>query len=69
MIRHDAAETVRFIAEIDLTGQGNWVQYQTFDVKPNQSFTHTFPQGFNASWFHLTSDKDVSSVTAALVYQ
>ena len=37
-------------AEVDVTGDGNWVVYRTFDVKSGVSTSHEFPEAFSAYW-------------------
>ena len=53
-------------AEIDITGNGNWATYQTFEVKDETKYT--FPDSFAAYWIRFTSDKDCTA-TATLVYK
>jgi hypothetical protein len=53
-------------AEIDITGNGDWAAYQTFEVKDQTKYT--FPDAFSAYWIRFTSDKECTA-TATLVYQ
>ncbi len=53
-------------AEIDITGNGDWATYQTFEVKDQTKYT--FPDAFSAYWIRFTSDKDCTA-TATLTYE
>lgn len=53
-------------AEIDITGNGDWAAYQTFEVKDQTKYT--FPDAFSAYWIRFRSDKDCTA-TATLVYE
>jgi hypothetical protein len=55
-------------AQIDIHGDGTWVDYQTFSLKKGETTTHEFPQAFSAYWIRFTSDKDTTA-TAKLNYQ
>ena len=56
-------------AQIDLTGNGDWVDYQSFTIQDiNQEATHTFPAHFQAYWIRFTSDRDTTA-TALLFYR
>jgi hypothetical protein len=55
-------------AEIDLTGDGNWVTYQTFPVKAGSPVEHAFPDGFSAYWIRFKSGQD-ATVSAQLDYR
>jgi hypothetical protein len=55
-------------AEIDLTGDGKWVTYQTFTVKAGAPVEHAFPDGFSAYWIRFKSGQD-ATVSAQLDYR
>jgi len=55
-----------FTAEIDITGNGDWATYKTFEVKDQTKYT--FPDAFSAYWIRFISDKDCTA-TATLVYE
>ena len=63
-----ADKAVTLTAEIDLTGEGRWAVYQTFEVKPDAATTHTFPEEFQAYWIRFKSSEDCTA-TAQLVYE
>ena len=53
-------------AEIDITGNSDWVTYMSFKVDGKAD--HTFPDSFSAYWIRFRSDKDCTA-TATLVYK
>ncbi|MCW1922073.1 hypothetical protein OKA05_05880 [Luteolibacter arcticus] len=55
-------------AEIDISGDGNWVTYQSFKVTVGKPLAHEFPDAFSAYWIRFTSDKG-AKVTAQLDYR
>ena len=55
-------------AEIDLSGDGKWVTYQSFPVKAGTPLKHDFPNGFSAYWIRFQSDKE-ATVGAQLEYR
>jgi hypothetical protein len=66
-LSHQARETVRMRLEVDLTGTGKWVTYDTFVVPAGQSVKHRFPDGYQAYWLRVVSDVSTTA-TAWLVY-
>ncbi len=65
---HNAAKTVRFQLEIDISGTGNWVAFRSVDVPANQETEFLFPNGFAAYWIRLTADLDCEA-TAEFLYE
>jgi hypothetical protein len=63
-----ADKSVTLTAEIDLTGEGRWVTYQAFEVKPGEETTHTFPEEFQTYWIRFTAS-EACTATAQLVYE
>jgi len=55
-------------AEIDLTGDGNWVSYRRFEVSAGRPLVHEFPEAFSAYWIRFTIAKDAKA-TAQLDYR
>ena len=55
-------------AEIDLSGRGHWVTYQTFPVKAGTPMEHAFPDGFSAYWIRFKSGED-ATISAQLDYR
>lgn len=61
-----SATPTKITIEVDITGNGDWMTYQTVDLK--EEFTHPFPAGFQAYWIRFTSSHDTTA-TAQLVYE
>lgn len=57
-----------FTAEVELTGDSNWVRHATFRVKEGETLEHPFPDAFSAYWIRFTADQD-STVSAQLTYK
>ncbi|MCB0667181.1 MAG: hypothetical protein KDC80_15240 [Saprospiraceae bacterium] len=66
-LTHDLNVTVTFTAEVNPVGHGPWVQYKTFEVGPNEEFSFTFPDYFQARWIRFKVDK-ACAATAWLTY-
>ncbi len=58
----------RITAEIDISGDGNWVAGETFDVKAGEVLKHVFPDAFSAYWIRFRSSEKCVA-TAQLVYE
>ncbi len=67
-LSHRSAAEVTFTIEADPTGDGDWVKYSQFVVKPGEKFTHLFPKSFPARWIRITADKNTAA-TAWLEYK
>jgi hypothetical protein len=67
-LSHDAAETVTMRVEVDPTGEGLWMKYRSFEVKPGATTEHPFPASFHAHWARVVADKPCSA-TAWLTYE
>jgi hypothetical protein len=55
-------------AEIDISGDGNWVSYRKFEAGAEKPVTHEFPGAFSAYWIRFKCDED-AKVTAQLDYR
>ncbi|MCC6232084.1 MAG: hypothetical protein IT580_05540 [Verrucomicrobiales bacterium] len=66
-LSHDASETVRITVELDLTGDGFWVPYRTFDVGAGRGLTHRFPAACGAYWVRTVADR-ACRATATFTY-
>ncbi|MDR1745731.1 MAG: hypothetical protein LBR49_00445 [Tannerella sp.] len=62
-LSHKSPETVNFTLEIDPTGDGEWIEYQSFVVKANEIFKHDFPAAFQARWIRFKTDKSTIATT------
>jgi hypothetical protein len=54
-LSHDAAQPVVIHVEVDITGDGDWQPYRTFNVKKGEKAEHLFPNGFSAYWVRVKS--------------
>lgn len=66
-LTHDSSKPISFRVEVDITGTGKWVAYQTLNVAAGQTLEHHFPDSFSAYWVRLTSDQECKA-TAQLLY-
>ena len=62
----DKDATIRI--EVDPTGNGDWMEYRTEQVKADTPCTYQFPKEFQARWIRFVSDTD-ATVTAWLEYK
>lgn len=67
-LSHLSDKEVIFNVEIDPTGDGIWMGYDSFSVKPGEKFIHCFPETFQARWIRFSVNKD-TSVTTWLEYK
>lgn len=67
-LSHGGKQEVTFTIEVDPTGCGDWMVYQTPTVKAGESWKHIFPKEFQARWIRFTANKDVKA-TAWLEYK
>ena len=67
-LSHKSSETVKFTVEVDPTGNGKWMTYAKYDVKPGETFTYQFPDGFQSRWIRFSVDKNCQA-TALLNYR
>lgn len=65
-LSHQSENAVEFAVEVDITGEGDWQEYKRFMVKPAETFTHTFEEGYNAYWVRIRSMTDT---TASATFQ
>lgn len=65
---HKGGKNVTIKVEVDPTGNGNWMEYASYTVKPGDKYKHTFPEGFQARWIRFISDTD-SNISACLEYK
>jgi len=67
-LSHRSERAVRVRVQIDVSGDGHWFDYQTFDVAPGDSVRHEFPRGFDAYWLRIQTESDAVA-TAWLTYE
>jgi hypothetical protein len=66
-LSHTSAEPVRIRVEVDLTGNGQWVTYRSFEVAAGQTTTHNFPASYQAYWLRTVAESPATA-TAQLTY-
>ncbi|WP_353719266.1 hypothetical protein [Dyadobacter sp. 676] len=62
-LSHNAEEAVTFTLEADPVGNGSWMLYKTFTVKPGEPISFTFPGDFSARWVRFKTDKACTATT------
>ena len=67
-LKHDSKETVIFTVEVDPTGNGDWMEYKEFSVKPEETVKYDFPATFEARWIRFITNKNTNA-TAWLEYK
>lgn len=67
-LSHNSQDVINFKVEIDPTGNGEWMTYDTYSVKSGETFTYEFPDGLQARWIRFSVDKD-AEVSALLDYK
>jgi hypothetical protein len=66
-LSHDAAEPVTMTVQVDITGNGLWVDYQAFAVEPGKALRHDFPAAFSAYWVRVVASR-ACKATAQFTY-
>jgi hypothetical protein len=61
-------DNLHVTAQIDIHGDGTWVDYKTFLLENGETIGHEFPEAFSAYWIRFTSDEDTTA-TATLFYE
>ena len=67
-LSHTSDKPVTFRVEVDITGDGTWVAYRTFDVPAGESLQHDLPAAFNAYWLRVVANRDCTA-TVWLEYE
>jgi len=67
-LSHKNNTSVNFTLEVDPTGNGDWMEYTSIEVKPGEIINHQFPSTFEARWIRFTSHSD-ATVTTFLDYK
>lgn len=55
---NEGATEVVMTLEVDVTGDGNWVEIERFKTQPTEKLEYVFPTWFQAYWARLVSSKD-----------
>ena len=67
-LSHTSPTAVRMRVEVDLSGTGRWVTYQTIEVPAGKTVDHAFPAGYQAYWLRVTAESPTTA-TAWLTYE
>ena len=67
-LAHASESPVGITIEIDPTGNGDWMVYDTVRVQPGEEAEVEFPDAFQARWIRFAADADTRA-TAWLVYE
>ncbi|MBP3516946.1 MAG: hypothetical protein J6K31_00765 [Parabacteroides sp.] len=67
-LSHQSDKSVVITVEVDPTGNGDWMEYAAYTVKPGEKLVRQFPESFQARWIRFVSDTN-TKVTAWLVYK
>lgn len=66
--QYSSVEPIAVTLQVDIDGSGLWVDYRTFDVGPNKTVTHDFPDAFSACWVRAKSNHN-ATVTCQFDYR
>lgn len=66
-LSHASGKSITVTVQLDVTGDGNWMNYKQYKIKPHETFTTTLPDGYLARWIRFISDTDTKA-TALLFY-
>lgn len=67
-LSHRGARSVTMRVEVDVAGNGTWVEYRSFEVAADRVEEHVFPAGYQAYWIRVVANAEVTA-TAWLVYE
>jgi len=67
-LTNHSSETIQISIELDPTGDNDWVQFKTIEVKANGKYNYQFTASTQARWIRFVSNKD-AKVTAWLDYK
>ena len=63
-VSHSSAGPIDFILQIDPTGTGSWINYQSITVPSNGYQYLILPENLTACWARLATSSDASNVSA-----
>jgi len=63
-----ASSSCKITAQIDIHGNGHWVDYKTFTITPDSPSQYRFPEAFQAYWIRFVSDTPTTA-SAQLKYR
>ncbi len=62
-LEHDSPMDVQFTLEVEPLGHGPWMVYRELTVNPGEKLEYIFPEGFQARWIRLKTDKDCKATS------
>jgi len=66
-LKNNSDHVVKFTIEVDFIGNQEWSAYETISVQPNGYVHHEFPQGYQAHWARIVTDRPTTA-TAIFFY-
>ncbi len=60
-LANEGGDDVNFLVQLDVTGEGDWVNYQNLGVKAGGVVNHEFPESCQAYWVRIISSADTTS--------
>jgi hypothetical protein len=67
-LSHDSDEPVTISLQLDITGDGLWKDYQSFEIPAGEQMEFKFPAFLTAYWLRVVANKDCEA-TAQLIYK
>ena len=67
-ISHDSGTRVGIRIEVEPVGHGPWMLYKQVEVEQGETYTHVFPENFQARWIRFVADQNCKA-TAWLEYR
>ena len=67
-ISHDSESQVAIRIEVEPVGHGPWMLYKKLELEQGETFTHDFPESFQARWIRFIADQNCKA-TAWLEYK
>jgi hypothetical protein len=65
---HQTSTACSFTIQVDLLGNGTWVNYKQVKVQAKGYCYEIFPDGYSAQWLRVISNNEVDSCTVELNY-
>lgn len=62
-LSHKSSKNVTFTVEMDPTGDGQWMKYASYTVKPGERLVKQLPAGYIARWIRFIADTDTEATT------
>ncbi len=60
-LSNEGSGEATFKVELDVTGEGDWVVYQSFRLKGGEVLNHEFPDSCQAYWVRISSSADTTA--------